>query len=681
MRIRPTSTLLTPEEAFTNLSDPYIQPADLSLPEEDVIITEERTDSAIQPPLANIDDIPIPPDTEQPIMETMSSQNEPSIAIIDDDDSSVSGSDLLPNDTNDTNSFPNERVETDPSLDHHIPVRRSDDNAPVHRYNTRYRGDRLRSIALFTSLRKQLNDPIRGDAAREALAKELSALHDKGVFQPLLLGEEAGLKAPIPCHTVFKEKFTPDGKFDRLKARLVAGGNHQPRDQLYDDISSPTVATPFLFAIGSIAAKERRFVIGVDVPTAYLNADSSALDITLDIPRDEANVLCTIFPAYKKYLRANGKIRVKMMRALYGCIESAMLWYQTIRRVLESLGFTANPVEQCVFNKEVKGTQCTCVLYVDDLLFTCADTTIIEDTLNHLESVFECKLTRSEGPVLNYLGMIFDFSTPSELSITMPGYITDLLSDSSTTSTSTTPAGLNLFVVGNSPPLSLQARERFHSLTARLLYLAKRIRPDILLTISYLTTRVQSPNDEDSKKLSRVLAYLNGTKDLGLRLEYDPSVSLHTFVDASYGVHDDLRSHTGMTISLGKGTLEADSNRQKINTKSSTEAELIGVSDKAGKVLWHQEFLLHQGIQVSPARIYQDNLSTMALLKNGKPTSNRTRHVSIRYFWLKDRVDAKDVEVVYCPTDHMVADILTKPLVGEHFFYLRDLLLNWKYRY
>jgi hypothetical protein len=213
-------------------------------------------------------------------------------------------------------------------------------------------------------------------------------------------------------------------------------------------------------------------------------------------------------------------------------------------------------------------------------------------------------------------------------------------------------------------------------MVARILYLAKRTRADLLLTVSFLTTRVQAPTEEDMIKLQRALRYINGTRQLGIRLQHDPSSIIHAYIDASYGVHTDYRSHSGMVISLGSGGVDVRSTKQKLNTKSSTEAELVALSDMCGKVIWHREFLVAQGMNPPPARVYQDNQSTIALADNGGSTSDRTRHVAIRYFWVKDRIESGDIEVIYCPTDNMIADILTKPLVGSLFVRLRSLLLN-----
>jgi hypothetical protein len=141
------------------------------------------------------------------------------------------------------------------------------------------------------------------------------------------------------------------------------------------------------------------------------------------------------------------------------------------------------------------------------------------------------------------------------------------------------------------------------------------------------------------------------------------------FADASFGVHHDMRSHTGAAITLFKGVIWAKSSKQKITTKSSTESELVAISDVIRQVLWLRNFLEAQGYVLPPVKLFEDNLSTIALIKSGKSNSSRTRHIA-------DKVLSKEVEVEYMPTDSMLADILTKPLQGSLFKKFRDLLLN-----
>ncbi len=170
--------------------------------------------------------------------------------------------------------------------------------------------------------------------------------------------------------------------------------------------------------------------------------------------------------------------------------------------------------------------------------------------------------------------------------------------------------------------------------------------------------------------------YLNATRELGLTLDPSHNINVTSYVDASYGVHVNGKSHTGSVITFGKGAIHARSSKQKLVSKSSTEAELVALSDEASPVLWMRNFLELQGYEMPPATIYQDNMSTIALAEKGRSTSDRTRHINIRYFFVKDKIDSNELHIEYLPTDEMVADVLTKPLQGELFKRLRNKLLN-----
>jgi hypothetical protein len=117
------------------------------------------------------------------------------------------------------------------------------------------------------------------------------------------------------------------------------------------------------------------------------------------------------------------------------------------------------------------------------------------------------------------------------------------------------------------------------------MYLAKRVRPDILLPVSFLSTRVHCCDVDDQRKLNRVLKYLNGTRTLGIVLRPDKNLQLDSYIDASYGVHADGKSHSGMVISLSAGPLFVKAAKQKIVTKSSTEAELVSLSLVSGAAI------------------------------------------------------------------------------------------------
>ena len=178
--------------------------------------------------------------------------------------------------------------------------------------------------------------------------------------------------------------------------------------------------------------------------------------------------------------------------------------------------------------------------------------------------------------------------------------------------------------------------------------------------------------------MGRLIGYLKGTIYLALHLSCEEGIPvIKWLVDASYGVHADMRSHSGAVMSLGKGAVYSKSSKQKINTKSSTEAELIVASDMSGQVLWTLYFLQHQGYSVNKNIVYQDNMSAILLEKNGQlSSSQRTRHIKVRYFFIKDRIADGEIHVVYCPTEDMLGDFFTKPLQGAKFIQFRKLILG-----
>ena len=130
---------------------------------------------------------------------------------------------------------------------------------------------------------------------------------------------------------------------------------------------------------------------------------------------------------------------------------------------------------------------------------------------------------------------------------------------------------------------------------------------------------------------------------------------------------------------LGEGgVLSARSSKQKIvTTKSSTEAELVGLSDSTAQAIHLKNFVKKQGYSVGPVIIYQDNLSCMALMKRGGPGSERSRHINIRHFWVVERVANGEVTIEHLITNLMHANALTKHVQGAQFERERAGLANW----
>jgi len=558
-------------------------------------------------------------------------------------------------------------------------------DGPTHSYGTRFKerynsgtaaADRVEHSFVITykqALKKW------DSKAMEVAIKEMQQMVDEKVFEHVDVKKLSNTqrKKVIRSFMFLREKFFANGDFEKLKARLVAGGHMQER-LASEDVSSPTVSLCALMTVAAIAHKEKRKVAVVDVTGAYLKVLlGKDKDIFMRLEPALAAIYVDLDPSFRPFLSADGSLVVRLARALYGCIESAKLWYELLTSALEKQGFVKNPKEHCVLNKmTASGKQITVVVYVDDLFITCEDQSAIDDLVGFLKREFT-SITEREGTVHNYLGMTFDFSNEAALKVTMAGYENDVLGGYVVQGTAVTPATNALFDIRASPDLSKEQAEEFHSRVAKLLYLAKRTRPDILTAIAFLSTRVSQPTEDDWLKLERVLKYLNGSKGMGIMLTVDDGIMPKVYIDASYAVHSDGKSHTGVFITLGSGPIYVQSSKQKLVSKSSTEAELIGVSDGLSQFLWVREFILYQGYNFGATTLYQDNMSTIALATKGPTNAPGTRHIHIRYFFIKDRVDSNEVVIVHMPTEQMISDYFTKPLQGAAFREKRGLILNW----
>jgi hypothetical protein len=131
------------------------------------------------------------------------------------------------------------------------------------------------------------------------------------------------------------------------------------------------------------------------------------------------------------------------------------------------------------------------------------------------------------------------------------------------------------------------------------------------------------------------------------------------------------------TMTMGVGSIHNVPRKQKLNTTSSTEAEVVAAEDVMPQVIWTRYFLIEQGVEVSHNILYQDNQSAMLLERNRKASSSqRTRHINICFFFIKDRIASNEIELEYCPTDQMVGDFYTKPLQGSKLFFFRRIIME-----
>jgi hypothetical protein len=481
------------------------------------------------------------------------------------------------------------------------------------------------------------------------------------------------IKRIIPCSLFLKEKLLPDGSFDKLKSRLVAGG-HRQDTSLYDDVSSPTVNLTTLYTILAIAAHEGHSLTAIDIKGAYLNASLKTVEVHMKIPAYLARLFVPVYMQLKNrdvsdFIEKDGSLIVKIKKALYGLVESARLWYDHLCATLLSIGYKVSQFDRGLFHKDTDTGKSLICLHVDDVLQSTNSTALNEELIQHLRATYK-DINVQQGDKIFYLGLQLDVnSSQHSIGISQPGYIADLLKEFPVDRVSITPAADTLFdTSGDGQPEDSTA---YASKLMKLSYLAKRTRPDILLAVSFLAMRMKSPNHYDASKLQRIYEYLAKTQDYVFTLK-PSSLRILAWVDASYAVHTDGRSHTGILIGLGghQGLVYFRSSVQRLVSDSSTYAELIAQHDGAHTIQWLSFLMEELGFPVFGDQVpimYQDNRSAMQLAERGPGVVSRSRHFQVRYFYVKELIDTNSLQLVHLPTEQMHADFMTKPNQGKLF--------------
>jgi hypothetical protein len=566
-----------------------------------------------------------------------------------------------------------------------------------YEYNQEVAYNFMQQLSVKAALKQWGND------ARVAGEKETSQLHWRETFVPKRMSDltEEQRSKILQSHMFVVKK--RDGV---TKARVVAGGNLQRGHVSKEESSSPTVSTESVLLTSIIDAHEGRDVAVIDIPNAFIQTRvQDAKDrVIIRVTGVTAEWLVKAAPkVYAAYVSVNKRgeksLLVECYNAIYGTMVAGLLYYRKFTNSLKLRGFEMNPYDPCVWNKMIKGTQITICFHVDDCKISHKLVSVVDYTIEWLRGEYESLFTDGTGKMKvvrgkahTYLGMTLDFTTPKIVKITMLEYIDEIVESWDKACSDfkdgykvvsgrkriATAAPDDLFRVDEDAiKLDQGLAKAFHHITAKSIYVTKRARPDISLAVAFLTTRVKGPDIDDWRKLRHMVEYLRRTRDLPLILGADGTGVLSWYVDASFAVHPDMRGHTGGAMTMGRGFPLDKSTKHKLNTRSSTESEIVAVDDLIPQILWARLFMKSQGMEVTDNILYQDNKSAMLLETNGRASSSkRTKHINIRYYYVADRVAKGDLRVVWCPTDKMIADFLTKPLQGKAFVEFRDLLMG-----
>jgi ribonuclease HI len=200
-------------------------------------------------------------------------------------------------------------------------------------------------------------------------------------------------------------------------------------------------------------------------------------------------------------------------------------------------------------------------------------------------------------------------------------------------------------------------------------------RPDICYAVGTVSQYNSNPGDPHWKAVKQIMRYLKGTKNYSLKYERDGN-DVHAYTDADWaGDSDNRRSTTGYVFRLGNGAISWNSRRQPTVALSSTEAEYMALTEAAKEAIWLKKLLSKLGYYSlkNPFHIFSDNQGAIDLGRNPIHHS-RTKHIDIRHHFIREQIQAKEMEVEHCGTDEMIADVLTKGLAKQKHQYFAERL-------
>ena len=389
--------------------------------------------------------------------------------------------------------------------------------------------------------------------------KERTQLDDKGVFEPLHFNEltKAQRKQGLRLVQLIKKK-----RSGKIKGRTCADGRPQRRYITQEESTSPTVSIEALMLSLMIDAHENRVVATCDISGAFLHCDMDEFAYVV-VDGELVNMLIRSNPKYAEYIHItrDGRkvVYLQLKKALYGTLKAARLFFENLTTTLTSMGFEANPYDKCVMIRIIDGKQCTIAFHVDDLKISHINEEVVRAIISQLEDGYG-EMNVNIGQSHTYVGMDLTFPGDGTVVIDMKSYLTEALSEFGLENLDkrapSTPAADHIFQVDDEcKKLEEHRRELLRKTVAKLPFVSTRGRPDIHLAVSFLTSRVSKADEDDWKKLRRLLDFAGNWNKC--TAEDDPSTA---------------KSRSGYLITLGNNPV------LKQIALSTTEAEYMPLS-------------------------------------------------------------------------------------------------------
>ena len=480
---------------------------------------------------------------------------------------------------------------------------------------------------------------------KEAALEEIKSHHDNDTWS--LVDLPKGPKS-IKSRWIFTRKLTTDGQM-RYKARFVAKGFSQRYGIDYDDTYASVLAHTSLRLLVCIAVNKNWIIHQKDFKTAYLNAPLLTL-IYIEQPEgfveqgSESTKVCLL------------------NKALYGLKQAGRAWQHSLFDIIKSQSYQQSIKEPCIWYKTENKKLTILGIYVDDILITGEDEREISNISDALANAFKMK---HMGELKEFLGIEAIYKN-NGITLSQRKYTEQIVKQfaQENCKPTTTPMSKSYEPMEN---YEINNRYPIRQAIGCLMYLANATRPDIAFSVNNVSRYVTMPTKELWKAIQRIIKYLKTTSTVGLHYTKS-NFEITGWADSDYANDvNDRKSTTGWVFKLGTNTISWKSKKQHSVSLSTTEAEYMAASDASKEAIWIQDLLEELSLnQKNTALLFQDNQGAIFLEKN-KTNKPRTKHIDIRHHFIREQVDKGRIDIQYCPTNDMVADLLTKPLPDQAF--------------
>lgn len=455
-------------------------------------------------------------------------------------------------------------------------------------------------------------------------------------------------KKALPYKWVFKTKSDQNGNVLRYKARLVIKGYAQKGGTDYEEIYSPVVRYTTIRYLLALAARYGLEIDQMDAVSAFLQGD---IDREIYMQQPEQ---------YK-----HGSQVCKLHKSIYGLKQASRLWNLKLNDVLHELGMQQSKTDPCVYYNAEKNT--FIAIWVDDLILFSAQEKSKMLLKENLREHFEIK---DIGPANQCVGLHIT-RDGDKVMIDQEKYIKDILSRFRMSDCKPVKTPFEVSMKFNKIMEENNLTDcPYQQAIGSLLYVAQGTRPDISFAVNTLSRFNKNPTASHWAAVKRIFRYLQATKDLKLVYTKDGNDKITGYCDADWASDVcDRKSCTGYIFLLQGGAISWRSHKQQTVALSTAEAEYMSMSSAAQEALWLQQLHAELGqLQSTPLIIFSDNQSAIKL-SNNDCYLPRSKHIDIRYHFLKDHVNNLKIKFCYVKGEEMIADNLTKGTTADKHLY------------